>query len=200
MSSAISQLYSSMSFDQSSLLSDQYYVNINQLLMSYELMSSNGNVVFFKDLIKNAYVKRVGRLLPYYIMEFSNGLSVLGWYEVLSKHFVLMAILNNLQPLSSLPNNLNPTVNNPISNSNVNTTGNSNSNNTGATLTQNTSVITNSNSSSVKSNTNSTLANTTISNPNLNQSTIINNTINATVNDGSKPNITNTPTVNTTVT
>jgi hypothetical protein len=80
MSSAISQLYPSMSFDQSSLLSDQYYVNINQLLMSYELMSSNGNVVFFKDLIKNAYVKKVGRLLPYYMMEFSNGLMALGWY------------------------------------------------------------------------------------------------------------------------
>jgi hypothetical protein len=48
--------------------------------MSYELMSSNGNVVFFKDLIKNAYVKKVGRLLPYYMMEFSNGLMALGWY------------------------------------------------------------------------------------------------------------------------
>ncbi len=80
-----------MSFDQSNLISDQYYVTINQLLMSYEVpnqldratgMTKN---VPFKELVNEAYIKRVGRLLPYYWMEYDNGVIAIVWYEVLTK-------------------------------------------------------------------------------------------------------------------
>lgn len=61
-----------MSFDQSNLISDQYYVTINQLLMSYEVPNQLDRAtritknVPFKELVNKAYIKRVGRLLPYY--------------------------------------------------------------------------------------------------------------------------------------
>jgi hypothetical protein len=73
--SMLSKISSVMVFDQSSLLSDQYYVTISQLLMSYELPNYFTNKAtgiprngLFKELVNRAFVRRVGRLLPYYWM------------------------------------------------------------------------------------------------------------------------------------
>jgi hypothetical protein len=89
-----------MVFDQSNLKSDQHYLSISELLMGYQVnnysdksTNSTKNVPF-KELVTKASINRVGRLLPYYWIEYDNGIIAIVWYEVLNKQLTVIALLN----------------------------------------------------------------------------------------------------------
>ena len=81
-----------MTFDQATLLSDPFYVNVNQMLLGYELEGGK----LFREFIRGVFVKRVGRLLPYYWVEYTNGINVLVWYDVLDKNMQVLGIFNGV--------------------------------------------------------------------------------------------------------
>jgi hypothetical protein len=58
--------------------------NINQLLLTSILVLPNQNISV-KSLLEGAFLKTVGRYLPFYVLSYSNGVGIIVFYDVVNK-------------------------------------------------------------------------------------------------------------------